>query len=385
MDFHFSDEQTTIRDLARGILEKEVTPERVKRIEQTEACFDDALWSTLAEAGLLGLAAPEEHGGMGFGVAEVCTLLGEIGRVVAPVPVLPTLVLGGLPIAEFGTEEQRERWLPPMLAGEAVFTAALVDSVIASDGRPGTTAHRHHDGWLLDGSKREVPAIDLAARCLVPASIEGSPDVGLFLVDPESAGVSLVRSRTSTGQPLFTVELDGVRVETADMVGGPPGALDDARIRMDWLSECALVATAALQVGVSERAVEMTADYVREREQFGVPIGSFQAVQHRMADAYMDLNAMRWTMWRAAWKLAHGHPAARDAMVVKFWSAEGGARIAATAQHLHAGMGVDVDYPIHRYYLWSKALELSLGASALQLARLGRDMAAAPPKQESAA
>jgi len=383
MDFQFSEEQTTIRDLARGILEKEVAPDRVKRVEKTERCFDDALWATLAEAGLLGLAVPEAHGGMGFGIEEVCTLLGEIGRVVAPIPILPTLVLGGLPIAEFGTEEQREQWLPAMAAGEAVLTAALVDSVTRSDGRPGTTARHDHDGWLLDGSKHEVPAVHLAARCLVPASIEGSSDVGLFLVDPETAGVSLTHSRTSTGQPLFTIELDGVRVETADIVGGPPGALDDARIRLDWLCECALVGICATQVGVSERAVELTAEYVREREQFGVPIGSFQAVQHRMADAYIDLNAMRWTMWRAAWKLAHGHPAARDAMVAKIWAAEGGARIAATAQHLHAGMGVDVDYPIHRYYLWSKALELGLGAAPLQLARLGRDMAAAPPAQES--
>jgi len=113
--------------------------------------------------------------------------------------------------------------------------------------------------------------------------------------------------------------------------------------------------------------------------QFGVPIGSFQAVQHRLADCYIDLEAMRWTAWRAAWKLAQGEPATREVLVAKFWAAEGGARITAAAQHLHGGVGVDVDYPIHRYFLAAKALELALGGATQQLARLGRDMARSQP------
>ena len=125
----------------------------------------------------------------------------------------------------------------------------------------------------------------------------------------------------------------------------------------------------------------ITAAYVTEREQFGVPVGTFQAVQHRAADGYIDLECMRWTTWRAAWRLDEGLPALREAAVAKFWAAEGGARIVATAQHLHAGIGVDRDYPIHRYFLWSKQLELALGAATPELLRLGRDLARTGPTE----
>jgi alkylation response protein AidB-like acyl-CoA dehydrogenase len=134
-------------------------------------------------------------------------------------------------------------------------------------------------------------------------------------------------------------------------------------------------------VGVSDKAIEITAGYTREREQFGVPIGSFQAVQHRLADAFIDLEAMRWTTWRAVWSLAAGLPAARQARVAKFWAAEAGSRIANACIHLHGGLGSDVDYPIHRYFIWSKAIELALGGAGPQLVRLGSDMAVTGPQE----
>ena len=379
MDFDFTDEQTTIRDLARGILDKEVTPERVRQLEGQPEWFDEALWSILAEAGLLGLAVESEQGGMGFGIAELCILMEEIGRAVVPVPVLPTLVLGGRSIAELGTDEQKQRWLAPMLAGEAVLTAALVDAAPRADGTPGTRARRQGNGWALEGRKLNVPAAHLAARCLIPAASEDG--VGLFLVDPESAQVTLTRSRTSTGEPLFELELRGAEVDAADLLGDTFAAGTDALEQIERLRELAMVATCALQLGVSGRALEITSSYLSEREQFGVPIGSFQAVQHRMADGYIDLSAMRWTMWRAVWKLSERIAAERDVAVAKFWAGEGGARIATACQHLHGGIGVDVDYPIHRYLLWSKALELQFGAAAPQLAALGRSMARDVPRE----
>jgi alkylation response protein AidB-like acyl-CoA dehydrogenase len=145
-----------------------------------------------------------------------------------------------------------------------------------------------------------------------------------------------------------------------------------------WIHERATVAVCATQIGVCERALEITAEYARERVQFGVPIGSFQAVQHRCADCLIDLESIRWTTWRAVSRLARGLPAAREATVAKFWAADGGARIAST---VHAGLGVDLDYPIHRYFLWAKSLELELGAAAPQLVRLGRDMARTGPQE----
>jgi alkylation response protein AidB-like acyl-CoA dehydrogenase len=374
MDFRFSDEQLSIRDLARGILEKEVTAERLKRVEREPDWFDAPLWATLAEAGLLGLAVPEGQGGMGFGLEEVCIFLHEIGRAVAPVPILPALVLGGLPIREFGSAAQKQEWLPALVAGKAILTAALLDAGASDVKIAPTHARRAAGAWVLDGRKEFVPAAGLASRILVPASTDDG--VGVFLVDPEAAGIALTRQETSTGEPVFALALDTVRVPDGDLLGGDPRS--GGRIA-HWLHERALVALAATQVGVSERALEITSRYVSERHQFGVPIGSFQAVQHRSADGYIDLQAMRWVTWRAVWKLARGLPGAREAAVAKFWVGEGGSRIANSAQHLHGGIGVDVDYPIHRYFLWSKALEIGLGPASAHLARLGADMARTGP------
>jgi alkylation response protein AidB-like acyl-CoA dehydrogenase len=372
MDFTFTDEQNMVRDLARGILGKEVDVERVKAAESTTSWHDARLWSTLADAGLLGIAVDEANGGMGLGLLELCTLLEEIGRVVAPVHVFPTLVLAGLPIAELGTADQKTRWLTAIASGEALLTAAYG----SGDGATPATvvAKRDANGWLLTGTASMVPAADLAARILIAARVDNG--TAIFLVDPQAQGVSLTCNATSRGEPVFDLALADVVVAEADLLGG--GTMPNARV-LDRTRAQATIATCATQVGVSERALELTSAYVRERIQFGVPIGSFQAVQHRLADAYIDVQSMRWVMWRAAWKLTNGQEATREVAVAKFWASEGGARVAASAQHLHGGMGVDVDYPIHRYFLWSKAIELSFGNATQQLVNLGRNMATNVP------
>ena len=364
MDFHFSEEQTMLRELAREILEKELDLERLKEVEAEGDWFDRELWAKLAEANLLGLAVPEEQGGMGMGFLELCVLLQELGRAVAPLPALPTLVYGGLAIARFGSDTQKQRWLAPIASGQLVLTGAFDPGEVAE-------ARRSGRGWRLDGLFRNVPAVQLAKRILLPARTpEGE---AVFLVDPEAEGVSLVRQATSRKEPVFEVTLAGVSVSNDDV------------LRADgitaWITERACVAIAALQTGVSERALEITTAYVKQREQFGAPLGALPAVQHRCADAYIDLDAMRWVMWSAAWKLATERQAARDAWIAKFWAADAGSRIATATQHLHGGMGVDLDYPIHRYFLWTKTLTLAHGSATRKLVELGRDMARSGPQE----
>lgn len=375
MDFTFSDDQNAVRDLARGILEKEVTVERLKRLEHDGEWLDRGLWSTLAEAGLLGLVVSAAHGGMGLGLLEACVLLHELGRVVAPGPFLPT-ILAALAIADSGSEAQQRDWLTPVAAGDAELSLALVDARSSDPLRPGTRAERNGRGWILDGEKRSVSAADTARRILLPA--RAGNETRVYLLDPEAPGVTRSRQRLSTGEPVFTLTLAGVHVDESEMLaGGTRGA--DTVLRC--LYESTLVAHCTMQLGVSERALDLTARYVRERMQFGVPIGSFQAVQHRAADCYIDLEAMRWTSWRAALQVAQGSPSARECAVAKFWAAEGGARIAAACQHLHGGIGVDLDYPIHRYFLRSKALELALGGAMTHLVRLGHDLGERGPTE----
>ncbi len=369
MDFSFTEDQQAVGRLAREILEKEVTTERLRAAERDPDWFDRPLWDTLAEAGLVGLAAGESAGGMGLGVLEACSLLIEIGRAVAPVPALPAMV-ASLALSRWGTGEQQERWLAPLASGQAILAVALDDAGSADPRRPGVRARTSDGGWVLSGCKRHVRAAHLADRLLVSAACDGGTAV--FLVDPAAEGARLTRQTISTGEPLTTIELDGVRVGEADLLGGPSGI--DAE-RAGWMADHALVCACALQVGVSERALEITAAHLRERIQFGVPIGSLQAVQQRAADCYIGLEAMRWCMWRAAWRLSVDLPASAEAQIAKFWAADAGSNLANAAQHLHGGLGVDVDYPIHRYFLWSKSLELELGSATEQVARLGKFLA----------
>ena len=377
MNFEFSEEQETVRELARDILEKEASAERIKQASASASGLDEELWAKLAEANLIGLAIPEAYGGMGMGFLELCCLLEQVGRKLSPIPVLETLVLGALPIAEFGTPEQQASWLPKVASGKTLLSAALVDAGSADALAPATVARAEGAGFVLDGVKRFVPVADRAERILVPANTDAGSAV--FLVDPQAPGVTLETSRISTGARIADVTLSGVRVAPEDRLGGAEARGDEV---LSWLVERALVGIAALQMGVSDEALAITAGYVTERQQFGVPIGSFQAVQHRAADGFIDLEALRWCTWRAAWKLAEGQPAARDAAIAKYWASEAGARIANGTVHLHGGIGSDVDYPIQRYFLWARALEYNLGSAAPQLAWLGRDLAQHGPLED---
>ncbi len=369
MDFSFTEDQEAVGKLAREILENELSPERLRAAERDADWFDRPLWATLAEAGLIGLAAPESAGGMGLSVLEACSFLVEIGRSVAPVPA-QAVTVACLALARWGTPEQHERWLAPLAAGRTIIAVALDDAGSADPATPATGARPEDGGWVLSGCKRHVRAGHVADRLLVSAAVDQAS--ALFLVAPDADGVRTTRQRISTGEVLTTVELDGVRVGPDDLVGGDDGVAGD---RARWLADHALVAACALQVGVSERALEITAAHLRERVQFGVPIGSLQAVQQRAADAFIGLTAMRWCMWRAAWRLSAELPASAEASIAKFWAADAGSAIANAAQHLHGGLGVDLDYPIHRYFLWSKNLELELGSAAEQVTRLGRFLA----------
>ncbi len=372
MDFGFSEEQEAVRDLAKQILEGQVTHERLKELEAGEERFDRKLWQELANAGLLGITLPESVGGADQGFLAVALLLEQVGHTVAMVPVLPTLVMGAMPIAEFGTDDQKQRWLPGVASGDVVLTAALTE--FGTDPlHPTVTATREDDGWRLDGVKEEVPAGLVADAVLVPAKT-GEGRVGVFVVDPKAKGVTLERQDTTSGIPEARMELSGVVVGADDVLGS---AEDGAGV-VEWIVEHTTAALCAVAVGVCDAALHMTAEYTKTREQFERPIATFQAVGQRAADAYIDTEAVRLTAWQAVWRLDAGLPAAAEVAIAKFWASEGGQRVVHAAQHLHGGMGVDRDYPLHRYFLWAKQIELTLGSETPQLRALGAMLAAEP-------
>ena len=367
MDFKFSEEQEAVRDLAAQIFEGHATTERVKEVERGDERVDRELWRALADAGLLAIAVPEEQGGSGLGLIELCLLLEQQGRRVAPVPLWPTLVLGALPLAEFGTPEQQRAWLPGVAAGEVVLTAALSEPGLNDPLHPTVTATRDGGIWRLDGAKPSVPAAHIADRVLVPAST-GDNGLGVFVVDPAGPGVERAVANTT----------DRSKVAHLAFAGAPADELgDDGRRVTAWMLDRALVGLCAMQVGVAEGALRMAADYTSERHQFGRPLSTFQGVALKAADAYIDTEAMRVTLWKAAWRLTAGLDATEEVMVAKWWAAEGGQHVVHITQHLHGGLGADVDYPVHRYFLWGKQVENTLGGGSAQLARLGRALAEA--------
>ncbi len=377
MDWSFTEEQDEIAGLARQILEGELTEERYRQLEEGSAGgdvdrFDAGLWQKLAAADLLGLSLPEDLGGGGYGVIEECRILIEIGRTVAPVPYLPSVVMGAGAIAAFGSEEQRKDLVPQAIDGSLVLSAALVEPLNPDSTSPITMAEPTGGEWRLSGVKTLVPAGMLAERILVPAST--GDGVAVFIVDPGADGVTLTTQRVADKGREAHLELEGVEVGAEALLGSDE---QGAEI-VTWIERRATVGLCAYTLGVTDKAVEMTADYTKNRHQFDQPIAAFQAVGQRAADAFIDVQGVRHTLWQAAWRLAEGLPCDTEIDVAKFWASDASHRVVHAAVHLHGGMGVDTDYPIHRYFLAGKQAEFTLGNATEHLLKIGRTLAEEP-------
>lgn len=370
MDFGLTEEQEAVRDLAEQIFQGSVTVERVKAVEASEDRIDRDLWQALADANLLGISLPEDVGGSGLGFTELTLVLEQQGRVVAPVPYWATVVCGALPIAEHGTPEQQHRWLPGVVAGEVILSSALAEIGANNPLKPQVQATKHGDDpregqWVLDGRKVSVPAGHLADAILVPAT---TPDgVAVFLVDTTAAGVILETAVTTDRSKVAHVEFASTPAE-------PLGDVANGERITRWMLDRALLGLCATQIGVCEEAVRMAAEYTSQREQFDKPLSTFQGTQIKAADAYIDTEAIRVTTQAAAWKIDVGRDASADVLVAKWWASEAGQHAVHMAQHLHGGMGADIDYPVHRYFLWGKQIEDTLGGATATLARLGAEL-----------
>ena len=371
MDFSPNDSQHELSALARRIFSDRVTPDRLREVEAGGDRFDPALWADLAAAGILAAALPGSLGGAGAGLLEQCSVLAEIGRAVAPAPYLASVVLGAGAIARFGTPDQQRQWAAPAGRGELILAAALSEEDGDDPRVPAVSAERVAGHWVLTGVKTAVLAGPRADLLLVPAA--APQGVTVFLVAPDDDGATVQRQQVTDGDSAGRLVLAGVALPDERVLGS---AAAGAEIT-DWLVAHGTVGLCALQFGVVERALELTAEYARSRVQFGRPIGSFQAVAQRLADAYIDVEAVRLTMWQAAWRLSAGLPSDTAVATAKFWAADAGHRVAHTAVHVHGGVGVDVSYPLHRYFVAAKHNEFALGGATAQLRRIGAALARA--------
>ena len=371
MNFELTDEQQALAELAAQILKAGSSTDRLRELERGPAPrFDKDLWEELANAGLLGIAIPEKYGGADQSFFEIAMLLEQVGRYTAAVPLLETLVLGAMPLVEFGTDVQKKSLLPGVVEGRIILTAGLVEAG-GEALSPATRAHKTAEGYALSGTKLCVPAGQMAHHIWIPAQLDDG-SVEIFGIQPDTSGVKILPLETTSGQPEARIDLDRAVVpEDARL-----GKAGDGEKILRWIRERATAALCAAALGVCEESLRLTAEYTKSRKQFGSALATFQAVGQRQADAYIDTEAIRLTSWEAAWRLAEDQPATDAVAVAKYWTALGGQRVVHTAVHQHGGMGVDRDYHLHRYFLWAKQIELTLGGTSFQLRAIGQQLAA---------
>ena len=377
MDFTLPETASDVRGLARDIATKISTDDRIAELEHNDAPLDTDLWRELGAAGLLGLELSSAVAGDSGGdltAIENCGVAEELGRHLARVPFGPH-ALAALPVlAERGRDELRGRLLGAAAAGTIVLTVAFEEDLGAGATEPGATLSAD-DVPVLRGAKVNVPYGIAADVFLVNATgPSGTVAVAVFADDP---GVR-VTPTTSTGLvPTAEVDFTDVPVSADRILSGGADTVAD-------ISDRLTLAVCAEQSGIVSRALELTAEYAREREQFGRAIGSFQAVAQRLADGYIDAQALSLTTTQAAWLLANAGADTADSELhtaiatAKFWAAEAGHRVAHTTVHVHGGVGLDTSHPVHRYFLRAKQNEFTAGNVPATLRTIGAALAATP-------
>jgi alkylation response protein AidB-like acyl-CoA dehydrogenase len=367
MDFSSTEAADDLGGLVRTITESVCTPEHQRELDALEHRFDRELWRKLIDADALSTTAPDALGGGGFGVLEEVAVLVALGRQLSAVPYLESVVLGAGALAAFGSAELQQDWARPAVTGEKVLTVALEGEMGQGPVQAASSGADGH-GYRLTGSRTLVPFGPVADAFLVPAEADGG--VQVFAVAAGDPGVAVSVLDTTGHGSVGHVELSGVELGADRVVG-------DAEV-LAWLTLRHGLGRSAFQLGVLDRALELTARYAREREQFDRPIGSFQAVSARLADGYIEVKGLRMTLTQAAWRVSEGLPADIDVASAAFWAAEAGHRVAHTAVHVHGGVGIDTDHPIHRYFLAAKQNEFAVGSATGQLLRIGRELADTP-------
>jgi alkylation response protein AidB-like acyl-CoA dehydrogenase len=357
VDFAFSSDQQLLRNAARAFLDERCSPAVVRALWDEPRGEGDALWKELAQLGWLGLALPEPHAGSGLGMVETAIVLEELGRAAYPGPYLPT-VLAGLAIARAGTEGQQARWLPAIATGTARATVAFLDGEVAWEPEAVTTrAEPAGGGMALTGVKAFVPWGHVADVLVVPA--RGADGVSLYLVEATAPGLHLTPAvGMDPGTRWTTVRLERTPVAAAGRLGPAGGGPE----QLGWLLPRAAVAAAAEMLGAARRALDMSVAYAKVREQFGQPVGSFQAVRHKCAEMLLEVENAHAATYYAAWALDAGADDADvAASIAKAYVGDAARRVTGDAIQVHGGIGFTWEYDLHLYFKRVKALEAMYG------------------------
>jgi alkylation response protein AidB-like acyl-CoA dehydrogenase len=357
MDFSFTPDQQLLKNSARAFLDEHCRPSAVRLLWDDPRGESDAMWKEMAQLGWLGLSLPEVHGGSALGMVETSIVLEELGRAACPGPYWPT-VLAGTAIAATGTDEQRQRWLPAIATGEARAAIALLDGDL--DWRPDATATRAEPtagGWRLSGLARYVAWAHVANVLLVPA--HAPEGLTLFLVDPAARGLTHAPvPAMDPGTRWVNMTLDGVPVPAGSVLGRPGTA---GPFVLSLLRRGAIGAAAEM-LGASRRCLDMAVGYAKVREQFGQPIGSFQAIRHKCAEMLLEVENSHSAVYYAAWALdAHSEDHEIAASIAKAYVGDASRKVCGEAIQVHGGIGFTWEYDLHMYVKRAKALEVQYG------------------------
>lgn len=360
MDFSFTEEQHAIAELATSLFREYGSDEHVRKLADAGTRLDAPLWQQLRETGLLSLLLPEELGGSGMGMQEFSLMLQQQGRFLAAAP-LWSHQLATLALHQHGLPELHDSLLPALASGESI--VALATELTRTDSLVATPSAQ---GWTLHGEISAVLLEDFHACVLLPATTPQGPR--LFLVDAGQPGITRTCGELTDMQVVCDLRFEQVPL-AAERVLAPEV--------FEWLEPRLACALSALSLGVIEEGLQRAAAYVSERTQFGRPLGSFQALAVRAADSYIEVELLRSALWQLAWRLDQGLPAMAAARVAKYQAAQAGHIVSHTTVHLHGGVGADLQYPIHRFYLKAQALSAMGGGTEEQLTRIGRALAGA--------
>ena len=354
MDLGLSEQQELLKDAARDFLENECPETLVREMEEDEQGYSPELWGKMAEQGWQGLLIPEEHGGAGFDFIDLCVLLEEFGRALVPGPYMSTVLGGAVPIIESGSDEQKAEFLPRIASGDLIFTLALTEpSARFDEGGVQAEASVSGNDVTFTGTKLFVPDANVADYMIVAG--RSSAGVTLGIVPTDQAGVEVTQLVTIARDKQCEVKLNGATGQLLGTDGGGWAALAPVLQRFT-VGECAYL------VGLSQMDFEIAVDYAKERVQFGRPIGSFQAIQHKCADMVTDVDGSRFIMYKAAWSVNSGQDDAQlDVNMAKAWCSEATRRVVAHGQQIHGGIGFTKDYKVQLYFRRQKRAELAFG------------------------
>lgn len=365
MEFGFTEEQEMIRSQAAEFLAHECPVALVRELMNSEHGYSDDLWEKVAAMGWLGLVFPEEYGGAGLTFVELTVLLEGMGRALAPGNFFSTVLLAGLTLLEAASEEQKRRWLTPLSEGKLRATLALTEpnGSWEAAGVTSVTAERSDGDYVINGTKLFVPDAQMADLIICAVRTGSSPlsenNITLFAVDRNSDGLNITRLKTmDQTRGSYEVTFERVRV-SADRVLGSVGK---AWPVIGRVIDKATIGLCAEMVGGAQRVLEMCIAYAKERVQFGRPIGSFQAIQHKCADMLLVIESARSAAYAAAWAASHDRDdTALLASIAKAYTSDASRFVAGEGIQIHGGMGFTWEHDVHLYFKRAKADEFNFG------------------------